>query len=206
MSEAPRVEINHTVFPDLDPSAPSNRASKDSSALPQTNGNANGSLAQSAQRTGNSILESRVRGTNAPEVAEPQLTPYMTVLSAPRTPPKFPSNHPPAAQNAMSSAANHPSVQSAKDTVVNGEVSATKAYLGLWTALTVSLQFTHPHQTLNEKLNYAGPVGQNVQAEATKTRNEFADLANSRQTPEHKAATGQNLTRRQPLQNRREPS
>jgi hypothetical protein len=34
-----------------------------------------------------------------------------------------------------------------------------------------------------------------VQAEATKTRNEFADLANSRQTPDHKAATGQNLTR-----------
>ncbi|KAF1911449.1 Reticulon-domain-containing protein [Ampelomyces quisqualis] len=58
----------------------------------------------------------------------------------------------------MNSAANHPSVQNAKDTVVNG------------------------------------PVGQNVQAEAAKTRNEFADLANSRQTPEHKAATGQNLT------------
>lgn len=44
-------------------------------------------------------------------------------------------------------------------------------------------------------LNSAGPVGQSVQAEAGKTRNEFADLANSRQIPEHKAATGQNLTR-----------
>lgn len=59
----------------------------------------------------------------------------------------------------MNTVASHPSVQSTKDTVVNG------------------------------------PVGQNVQAEATKTRDEFADLANSRQTPEHKAATGQNLTR-----------
>lgn len=44
-------------------------------------------------------------------------------------------------------------------------------------------------------LNFAGPVGQNVQAEAAKTRDEFADLANSRQTPDYKAATGQNLTR-----------
>jgi hypothetical protein len=50
-------------------------------------------------------------------------------------------------------------------------------------------------------LNFAGPVGQNVQAEATKTRNEFADLANSRQTPDYKAATGQNLTRTWPESN-----
>ncbi|KAF2036529.1 hypothetical protein EK21DRAFT_105848 [Setomelanomma holmii] len=121
MSEAPRVEINHTVFPDLDPSAPSNRATTDSlSQAPQSNGNANGNLAQSAQKAGASIYET--------------------------------------ATHAMNSAASHPSVQSAKDTVVNG------------------------------------PVGQNVQAEATKTRNEFADLANSRQTPDYKAATGQNLT------------
>jgi hypothetical protein len=139
-------------------------------------------------------------GQNAPELAEPQLTPYITVLSAPRTPPKYPSHNFTAAQNAMNSAANHPSVQNAKDTVVNGEVSATKAYLNLWTVLT------HPLQTLHETLNQIGPVGQNVQAEATKTRNEFADLANSRQTPEHKAATGQNLTRKQSLQHRPEPS
>ncbi|KAH8730787.1 Reticulon-domain-containing protein [Phaeosphaeriaceae sp. PMI808] len=121
MSEPPRVEIKHDVFPDLDPSAPSNQTSTlSSSELPHSNGNANGSLANSAQKIGNSILET--------------------------------------AQNAMSAASNHPSVLSAKDTVVNG------------------------------------PVGQNVQAEATKTRNEFADLANSRQIPEHKTATGQNLT------------
>ncbi|OAK96379.1 hypothetical protein IQ06DRAFT_351809 [Phaeosphaeriaceae sp. SRC1lsM3a] len=122
MSEAPRVELSSDLptFGDLDPSAPSNRAATETSSVPKTNGSANGSLAQSAQKTGNSILET--------------------------------------AQSAMNSAANHPSVQSAKDTVVNG------------------------------------PVGQNVQAEATKTRNEFADLANSRQTPDYKAATGQNLT------------
>jgi hypothetical protein len=64
MSEAPRVEINHTVFPDLDPSAPSNRTSVGSSSeMPQINGTANGSLAQSAQKAGNSILESEVCGT-----------------------------------------------------------------------------------------------------------------------------------------------
>ena len=121
MSEAPRVEINHSTLPDLDPSAPSNRAATDfSSDMPHANGNANGGLAQSAQKTGNSILET--------------------------------------AQHAMNAGIKHPAVQNAKDTVVNG------------------------------------PVGQNVQAEATKTRNEFADLANSRQTPDHKAATGQNLT------------
>lgn len=51
-------------------------------------------------------------------------------------------------------------------------------------------------RTFDPILNYVGPVGQNVQAEANKTRNEFADLANSRQIPDHKAATGQNLTRR----------
>jgi hypothetical protein len=67
MSEAPRVEINHTVFPDLDPSAPSNRDSiQTSSELPRTNGTANGNLAQSAQKAGNSILESEVRVTKAP--------------------------------------------------------------------------------------------------------------------------------------------
>lgn len=39
-----------------------------------------------------------------------------------------------------------------------------------------------------------GPVAQNVKAEAGKTRNEFADLANSRITPDQPAATGQPLT------------
>ena len=48
-------------------------------------------------------------------------------------------------------------------------------------------------------LNFAGPVAQNVKAEGAKTRDEFADLANSKTIPEHKAATGQNLTRRATL-------
>ncbi|KAJ4354763.1 hypothetical protein N0V95_003536 [Ascochyta clinopodiicola] len=39
-----------------------------------------------------------------------------------------------------------------------------------------------------------GPVGQQARAEGAKTRDEFADLANSRQIPDQKAATGQNLT------------
>lgn len=41
---------------------------------------------------------------------------------------------------------------------------------------------------------HAGPVGQNVKAEAAATRNEFADLANARRTPDQTAATGQPLT------------
>lgn len=45
--------------------------------------------------------------------------------------------------------------------------------------------------------NFPGPVAQNVKAEGAKTRDEFADLANARTIPDHKAATGQNLTRRQ---------
>jgi len=39
-----------------------------------------------------------------------------------------------------------------------------------------------------------GPVAQNVKAEAAKTSDEFADLANARQTPDTPAATGQPLT------------
>ena len=33
-------------------------------------------------------------------------------------------------------------------------------------------------------------------AEGAKTRDEFADLVNSRTVPDHKTATGQNLTRK----------
>lgn len=62
------------------------------------------------------------------------------------------------ASHAMSATTNHPAVQNAKETVLNG------------------------------------PIAQSVQAEGAKTRDEFADLANARQIPEHKAATGQNLT------------
>jgi hypothetical protein len=133
MSEAPRVEINHSTLPDLDPSAPSNRAATDfSSDMPQTNGTANGGLAQSAQKTGNSILESEVRGTRrlrscrAPANA---MHYSLTCASHIRTPPNFPSNNLKAAQHAMNAGINHPSVQNAKDTVVNGEVSRSKTCL-----------------------------------------------------------------------------
>ena len=40
----------------------------------------------------------------------------------------------------------------------------------------------------------AGPVAQNVKDQSAKTTAEFNDLANSRQTPDYKAATGQPLT------------
>ncbi|KFA60231.1 hypothetical protein S40285_07737 [Stachybotrys chlorohalonatus IBT 40285] len=40
----------------------------------------------------------------------------------------------------------------------------------------------------------SGPVAQNVQAETTKTSNEFNNLYASRKTPANPAATGQNLT------------
>ncbi|KAJ4381615.1 hypothetical protein N0V86_002979 [Didymella sp. IMI 355093] len=62
------------------------------------------------------------------------------------------------AQNTMASIQNHPSVQNAKETVLNG------------------------------------PVAQQAKVEGAKTRDEFADLANSKQIPEQKTATGQNLT------------
>lgn len=38
-------------------------------------------------------------------------------------------------------------------------------------------------------------MAQQAKAEGAKTRDEFADLANSKQIPEQKTATGQNLTR-----------
>lgn len=49
-----------------------------------------------------------------------------------------------------------------------------------------------PHT--RDKADKTGPVAQNVKAEASKTKNEFADLVNSRTTPDQPAATGQPLT------------
>lgn len=124
-----------------------------------------------------------------------KLTPYITVLSAPCTPYVLPPNSLPASQHAMNSIASHPSVQSAKDTVVNGEVSAVSASVALWRIANMGFAIDFRFRTFDPILNCIGPIGQNVSAEAGKTRNEFADLANSRQIPDHKAATGQNLTR-----------
>lgn len=77
---APRVDLNHSSLPDLDPSAPSNQIN-----TPQTNGsaNGNGNLAQSAQKAGNSILESKVRKTASGAYRTPANT--VAVLSKPRT-------------------------------------------------------------------------------------------------------------------------
>ncbi|KAF3050132.1 hypothetical protein E8E11_008799 [Didymella keratinophila] len=71
------------------------------------------------------------------------------------------------AQNTMASIQNHPSVQNAKETVLNG---------------------------MQPNTDFEGPVAQQAKAEGAKTRDEFADLANSKQIPEQKTATGQNLT------------
>jgi ABC-type multidrug transport system fused ATPase/permease subunit len=52
----------------------------------------------------------------------------------------------------------------------------------------------HPTTQNIKDTVYNGPVGQNVKAEAGKTRDEFADLANARSPPKEPAATGQPLT------------
>ncbi|KAF2130563.1 hypothetical protein P153DRAFT_366137 [Dothidotthia symphoricarpi CBS 119687] len=53
---------------------------------------------------------------------------------------------------------------------------------------------SHPAVQNTKETVLNGPVAQNVKAEGARTRDEFADLANSRTIPEHKTATGQNLT------------
>ena len=53
-----------------------------------------------------------------------------------------------------------------------------------------------PKPPLRLKTDFVGPVAQQAKAEGAKTRDEFADLANSKQIPEQKTATGQNLTRK----------
>jgi hypothetical protein len=122
MSEAPRVEINTSALPDLDPSAPSNRGSTGlSNEMPHTNGNANGSLAQSAQKTGNSILESEVRVTKRLRSCRAPANAIHHSLICTLHTTTIPPNNLTAAQNAMNAGINHPAVQNAKDTVVNGE-------------------------------------------------------------------------------------
>lgn len=130
MSEAPRVDLPD--FTELDTSVTSKHMSSPSSTQPQVNGSTNGNLAQSAQKTGNSILESKVCGTKTPpHLAETQTNGIYHSLSAPCTPSLLPPNTFPATQHAMNAVSSHPSVQNAKDTVVNGEVSVIVAYLVL---------------------------------------------------------------------------
>ncbi|KAF2277112.1 uncharacterized protein EI97DRAFT_449853 [Westerdykella ornata] len=52
----------------------------------------------------------------------------------------------------------------------------------------------HPAtQSLKDTINN-GPIAENVKAQTAKTKDEFADLANARTTPDQPAATGQPLT------------
>jgi hypothetical protein len=91
MSEAPRVDLPD--FTELDTSVTSNHMSSPSSTQPQVNGSTNGNLAQSAQKTGNSILESKVCGTKTPpHLAETQTNGIHHSLSAPCTPSLLPPN------------------------------------------------------------------------------------------------------------------
>jgi hypothetical protein len=124
MSDAPRVELSNTDLSDLaDLSAP---ADTHSQALP-VNGSANqASTQQTASDAKNSILESKVSGTEnaSAHCREPKLTPCHSITCASHTTLiSAPNNHT-AAQNTMASIQNHPSVQNAKETVLNGKVSA----------------------------------------------------------------------------------
>lgn len=130
MSEAPRVELNNTDI-DFDLSAPTNEFQQTSDSTPEK-----------LQSNGNGFAHSN--GDSAQSLQNSAIKAKDSLLDT--------------ASQAMSAANNHPAVQNAKDTVLNG------------------------------------PVAQNVKAEGAKTRDEFADLANSRTVPEHKTATGQNLT------------
>ncbi|CBY00514.1 hypothetical protein LEMA_P016440.1 [Plenodomus lingam JN3] len=150
MSEAPRVELNSTDL-DFDLSASTNQFQQTVNSTPKKM-QTNGTSAQNSPSTQN-LQNSAIRAKDS----------ILEILSASHAPPGhvhhfFSPNIHAAASQAMSAANNHPAVQSAKETVMNG------------------------------------PVAQSVQAEGAKTRDEFADLANSKQVPDYKAATGQNLT------------
>ncbi|KAF1940284.1 hypothetical protein EJ02DRAFT_456123 [Clathrospora elynae] len=130
MSEAPRVELNNTDT-DFDLSAPANQYQQTSNTTPKKPQMSSSQSPQSNGNTSQNLQDSAIRAKDS-------------ILET--------------ASHAMSAANNHPAVQNARETVMNG------------------------------------PVAQNVKAEGAKTRDEFADLANSRTVPDHKAATGQNLT------------
>lgn len=74
--------------------------------------------------------------------------------------------------------------------------SATKTKDSLLETATNAINAANNHPSVQNAKNAVmnGPVAQNVKAEGAKTRDEFADLANSKTVPEQKTATGQNLT------------
>jgi uncharacterized protein YjbJ (UPF0337 family) len=78
----------------------------------------------------------------------------------------------------------------------NMQNGAAKATDGLYETASNALNAASNHPSVQNAKNTVmnGPVAQNVKAEGAKTRDEFADLANSKTIPEQKTATGQNLT------------
>ncbi|KAF1997361.1 hypothetical protein P154DRAFT_282581 [Amniculicola lignicola CBS 123094] len=95
-----------------------------------------------------------------------------------------------------------PSAPSNRDTYTNGSSPANgssnlqtaKETIANTAQSTMAAINDHPAtQSVKDTVNN-GPVAKSVKAEGAKTRNEFADLADSRQTPAQPAATGQPLT------------
>jgi hypothetical protein len=85
------------------------------------------------------------------------------------------------------------------DSYTNGNGSSNKPQLTkehIMNSAQSAMDSIANHPTTQNVKNTVsnGPVGQKVKAESAATRNEFADLVNSRTTPETPAATGQPLT------------
>jgi hypothetical protein len=105
MSEAPRVELNSTEtdfdlsaqtnpFQQTNTNTPQRTQQFDSNSSPQSNGNTAQNLQNSAIKAKDSLLDSKVSGTERlPRLPRHNLTEYITVLSAFRTTPDFLNLH-----------------------------------------------------------------------------------------------------------------
>ncbi|RMZ73814.1 cell lysis [Pyrenophora seminiperda CCB06] len=100
----------------------------------------------------------------------------------------------------MSSHSNNNTAQNLQNSAIKAKDGILEIALSA-SAQTPAFMNSHPQSSFprnhmqnakNTVMN--GPVAQNVKAESAKTRDEFADLVDSRTVPDHKAATGQNLT------------
>ena len=120
-------------------------------------------------------------------------------LHFPHHPFSFSDDHV-AAQSAMETVQNHPVTQNMKETVNNGEVSISRILYNHDRQLTWLGKYCEipPLPTLRPYSLILGPATQDVRVETAKAKSEFADLANSRTTPDQPAATGQPLTSRHP--------
>lgn len=87
--------------------------------------------------------------------------------------------------SAPSNANNYTNGNSAIQNTKNSVLSSTQSAME-------SVQNRPATQKIKETVRN-GPVAQNIKAETAKTKSEFADLANSRTTPDQLAATGQPL-------------